>query len=348
MTRMNKTYLAALITLAGTASIAQAEDVLPAIPAKFITSPSADLPSAKKQEALVKVVEKVQAAPDEQDSKSVVQQKQKVVPVEVRMPAKKRVVKPEEGFSKKTYELEAGRNMVIPIAVNFGNRIITPFNEPKMILANEADSKDVNIVVKDNVLYVYTELKYPVAGYIINGDDQRVAISVTLLPKELPPREVTLTLKEQSELYTNGAIGSKKANKWEKQSDYYTVIRNLFRSIALDEIPNGYTISKTLGDFTQNLPNCRQEGLGFNFYDGQTMTGHNIGVFIGIVENTTNQTIEFKGENCAGWGIKGVTSWPHTFIEPGQKSEVYVAYSIDRTPSSKRKNMRRSLLAGEQ
>ncbi|MBO0180756.1 conjugal transfer protein TraK, partial [Vibrio parahaemolyticus] len=78
--------------------------------------------------------------------------------------------------------------------------------------------------------------------------------------------------------------------------------------------------------------------------NGQMMMGHHLTVFVGIARNVTSEPIEFKEQSCGNWSVAGVTSWPHKVLEPGQKTEVYVAVKQrEKTESATR---RPSLLSG--
>ena len=76
------------------------------------------------------------------------------------------------------------------------------------------------------------------------------------------------------------------------------------------------------------------------------MMGHNLNVFIGVAQNTSTQTIEFKEALCGGWEVAAVTTWPLNVLEPGQKTEIYVAMKQGRGQSTASK--RPSLLGGRQ
>ncbi|ECM4797669.1 conjugal transfer protein TraK, partial [Salmonella enterica subsp. enterica serovar Albert] len=56
--------------------------------------------------------------------------------------------------------------------------------------------------------------------------------------------------------------------------------------------------------------------------------------------------IEFKEALCGSWDVAAVTTWPLNVLEPGQKTEIYVAKKQKRglAPTSKRP----SLLGGAQ
>ena len=83
-------------------------------------------------------------------------------------------------------------------------------------------------------------------------------------------------------------------------------------------------------------------GLSFNFRGGQLLTGHNMQVSIGVVQNLTNRPIEIRESVCGGWDVTAVAAWPNNMLEPQQRSEIYVAQRLER--GGKKKAKRPSLL----
>ncbi|EKI7685211.1 conjugal transfer protein TraK, partial [Salmonella enterica] len=94
------------------------------------------------------------------------------------------------------------------------------------------------------------------------------------------------------------------------------------------------------------VPSCAHPGVKVDFSKGQYMMGHHLNVFIGVALNVSDQPIEFKEALCGSWDVAAVTTWPLNVLEPGQKTEIYVAKKQKRglAPTSKRP----SLLGGAQ
>src|SRR5690606_5166801 len=113
------------------------------------------------------------------------------------------------------------------------------------------------------------------------------------------------------------------AKAWEESQPYVETIRTLFRSLALEQIPQGYTLNRV--DNQLELPFCEQNGLAFQFRNGQILQGHHFNVFVGVARKVSSKPVEFMGAGCGAWNVAAVTSWPHTYLEPGQATEVYVA-----------------------
>lgn len=224
--------------------------------------------------------------------------------------------------------MKPGVNQIIPIAISHPNRIVTPFATPEVVStslsAGAKEGECGEICIKDNVVYVATDKQEPVTMFITNKGSEAQALSLTMLPKRIPPREVFLKLDGAAQAMAVGG-GSGKAKAWETNQPYIETLRTAFRKIALNEIPQGYTMTKMPRELLATAPRCAQAGMPVDFSAGQYMAGYNLNIFIGVATNTSGQPLEFKEAMCGNWDVAAVTSWPLKVLEPGQKTEVYVA-----------------------
>lgn len=244
--------------------------------------------------------------------------------------------------------MKPGVNQIIPIAVNHPNRIVTPFANPEVVSTSLTAGKEGEcgeICIKDNVVYVATEKLVPVTMFITNKGSEAQALSLTMLPRRVPPREVFLKLDGAASAMAMGAGGGNaKAEAWESSQPYIETLRTAFRKIALNEIPPGYTLTQIPAELQTRAPRCAQQGMPVDFSRGQYMAGHNINIFIGVAINTSSQPLEFKETLCGNWDVAAVTSWPLKVLEPGQRTEVYVAVKqASRTATT---SQRPSLIGG--
>lgn len=238
--------------------------------------------------------------------------------------------------SNSTVIMKRGVNEIIPVALSHLNRIVTPFAAPVVKTGSGAE-----VSVEDNVIYVATNDTAPVTLFINEEGNQSLALNITLVPRKIPSREVFLRLAES--LITGGGVGSSKADKWEKSQPYVETIRSIFRGLALGELPQGYSLSK----YPSNRagPACNMTGLSFDFKRGQLLTGHNMQVSVGVVQNLSDRPIEIRESVCGGWDVAAVAAWPNNMLEPNQKSEIYVAERVER--GGKKTTKRPSLLGDE-
>lgn len=237
-----------------------------------------------------------------------------------------------------------GVNQIIPVAIGHPNRIVTPFGNPEVVSTSlsggQKEGECGEVCIKDNVVYVATDKEYPVTMFITEKGSETLALSLTMVPRKIPPREVFLKLDGQT--IASGMYSNPKAERWEKSQPYVETIRTVFRKLALGEIPQGYTMTEVPD--TVAPPVCDQPGIETSFREGQMVIGHSLSVFVGVAENVSGNAIEFQEATCGDWDVAAVTTWPHKVLEPGQKTEVYVARKEikGKAPSSKRP----SLLSG--
>lgn len=226
-----------------------------------------------------------------------------------------------------------GQNTVIPIARNQPNRILTPFKSPQVLSTDLTGGKGDDCgeaCVRGRVVYISTDQTKPVTAFITEKNREDIAISVTMIPERIAPRQVELKLPEETmrALASNSSSGmvmgdSDAAQAWEAGQPYVTMLRDTFREVALGNVPQGYTLRSV--SRKDQLPRCIQDGLAINFKDGQVLEGHNINVYVGTIENVSDEAIEFIEQECGDWNTAAVTSYPLKVLRPKQVTEVYVA-----------------------
>ncbi|MCW0135697.1 hypothetical protein OIU89_26990 [Escherichia coli] len=88
------------------------------------------------------------------------------------------------------------------------------------------------------MVYVATDKQYPVTIFITEKGSEAQALSLTMVPRRIPPREVFLKL--DGGVGITGAFANTKAETREQSQPYVETIRSVFRKIALGEVPQGY------------------------------------------------------------------------------------------------------------
>ena len=202
---------------------------------------------------------------------------------------------------------------------------------------------DISVVVaitlhKSPVVFLFFVVVVPFAVLtmrafrrpITEKNREDIAISVTMIPERIAPRQVELKLPEETmrALASNSGSSmvmgdSDAAQAWEAGQPYVTMLRDTFREVALGNVPQGYTLRSV--SRKDQLPRCIQDGLSINFKDGQVLEGHNINVYVGTIENVSDEAIEFIEQECGDWNTAAVTSYPLKVLRPKQVTEVYVA-----------------------
>ncbi|WP_299077770.1 type-F conjugative transfer system secretin TraK [uncultured Paraglaciecola sp.] len=256
---------------------------------------------------------------------------------------------PESGYRGANVSQDAvvkmtpGVNQIIPVAIGHPNRIVTPFGNPEVVSTSLTGGSDDGecgeVCIKDNVVYVATKKNHPVTMFVTEKGSESQALSLTMVPREIPPREVFLKLDGSS--VVAGAQSNPKAERWERSKPYIETIRTIFRKLALGDVPQGYSMNKTPNNITP--PYCDHPGMAVSFKNGQVLMGHSLTVFVGVAENNSSNALEFNEATCGDWDVAAVTTWPLKVLEPGQQTEVYVARknAKGKAPTSKRPSLLR-------
>lgn len=234
-----------------------------------------------------------------------------------------------------------GVNQIITISTDQPNRIITPFQNPQILsssLTGGANGQCGEVCVKGSVVYVSTKKEYPLGLFITEKGQDQTAISLTLVPRRIPPREVNLVLNDSSAITVQGSPESK---VWETSQPFVNGIKKNLMGIALGNIPSGYNLQKIPSNYA--LPVCSQAGLNFDFSKGQLLAGTNLNYVIGKITNVGETPIEFTESSCGGYDVAAVAAYPYNLLQPKQSTEVYVVQRVNANKNVKT-TKRRSLL----
>jgi len=223
--------------------------------------------------------------------------------------------------SLEVVQVSPGRNETITVAGDHLNRIVTPFENP---VAHTVDKAKVK--VDGNSLYVSLgKDDGPAALFITEEGEQDPSISLTLLPKEVPPREVRLKLNGNWPVSVGAggvsAVSGGKAARWEKSLPYEAAIEEVLRRTALGEVPPGYS----LRDYFNYDPqvSCR---LPAQIEPRQVLEGHNFLVVVSRMTNRSPSSLTVTEEACYRPGVRAVAVWPRVRLEPRQTAELYLVF----------------------
>lgn len=234
--------------------------------------------------------------------------------------------------------LTPGVNELVPVSMGHLNRLVTPFSDPQVTTTSAATTE-----IRDNVIYVGTNQEAPVTLFITQKDSEAQAMSLTLVPQRIAPREYFLAVEGSSGASFAGLSHNRRAEAWESSQPYVSTLRELLRSTALGETPPGYSLHDTAQAGGAYRPNCVQEGLSFNFQQGQHLVGQNLTVAIGVAENISATAVEFTEAACGNWNVAAVSAWPQNLLAPDDQTEVYVVMRHN-TPRVAPESRRPSLL----
>jgi conjugal transfer pilus assembly protein TraK len=240
------------------------------------------------------------------------------------------------------------QNNIFPVAQGHINRIVTPFAR-----AGVRTASTEQIITEGNIVYVTPVGDAPVTMFVTEVGDERTAISVTLVPRGIPPVELDLRIPGFTPAHARATPAAaaaertarverqEQAERWERSQPYVETVATLARRIAMGEVPPGYEAASGAG---LPLPICAPApGMTVNFRGGQAFVGAHLAAFVGVAQNTTREPMDFVEAWCGnGRGVAAVAVSPIATIPPGGRAEVIV---IKRTgPAEGRAASRPSLL----
>lgn len=215
--------------------------------------------------------------------------------------------------------LQSGRNEVMQIARDHLNRFVTPFANPVVKTTALATTTSA----EGSIVYVATASTEPVSLFVIDGDNPENALTLTLIPRDIPAVSTTLHL----EGYIGGAVASRaEAEAYENADSFVANLRETFRSLAQGEIPPGYGMRPIRG-YNPDMPECVMPGL--KAFPAQEIAGGDIIVLVSKLTNVTAIPQTVDETRCASDRVLAVAAWPNVDLRPGQSTELYIAVRRD-------------------
>ena len=185
--------------------------------------------------------------------------------------------------------VKPGVNQIVTIAVGHTNRIVTPFNHPQVSTSTLSTGEGGEVAVKDNVVYVSTAKNIPLSMFITEKGQENLSISLTLVPRKIPSREITVNFKDSN---VSMRLASDDAEAWEKNQPFESGTNKTLKDVALKNIPTGYTLTNIPKGYA--LPRCRVQGFDVDWGKGQLIAGSKLHILVGKVTNTSSNVLEFK------------------------------------------------------
>jgi len=180
--------------------------------------------------------------------------------------------------------------------------------------------------------------------YITPGDNQDIALSLTLIPKRIPAREIHLDLDKESYQLLNQwqrTDGASRSSSQQEQA-YISQLKTLFRDLGLQKTPAGYSLREPK---PQEQISCLQDRVQIK--TGQVLEGQDRLILVGLAKNTGSEMLEFNERSCATTqqDVLAVSVWPNVVLKPHEATELYVV--VRQSPEAS-VNLRPSLLNGGQ
>lgn len=217
-----------------------------------------------------------------------------------------------EALQSISIDVSPGQNEIITISQGRLNRLITPFDNPKVYTAN-----DIKTQIEGRVIYVLSnaDANNGLGLFITDGDNpDSAAISLTLVTRSIPPREIRFFMPTQQ--YRSVA-----AKNWEQQSsDYVSMLVATMGELANNRIPKGFAL--TIIDANIMYQKCRIPNLKLELR--QTLDGYNLTIDVVAVTNIGNDPINMKSGICYQESVVASATWPNVLLAPGQQTELFL------------------------
>ncbi|WP_029151652.1 TraK domain-containing protein [Methylovulum miyakonense] len=242
---------------------------------------------------------------------------------------------PATSVAPQYLQVRPGINELMPIALGHLNRLVTPFDNPVVTTTSQATTR-----TQGKIVYVAAADETPVTLYITPGDNQDIALSLTLIPKRIPAREIHLSLDKDTyqvlaKLQQQATAASGKPT--DREQEYITTLKKLFRDLGLQKTPAGFSL-RDPGQ-AESI-HCQQDRVQIR--TGQVLEGQDMLILVGVAGNTGLSPVEFDERACATTQdeVLAVAAWPKV-VWPKEATELYV---VVRRPADETITLRPSLL----
>jgi conjugal transfer pilus assembly protein TraK len=234
----------------------------------------------------------------------------------------------------RTITATPGTTVLIEIALGHLNRIVTPFAEPVLHTVSTADTK-----VDGGVIYLATNSEDPVSLFVTDGADDETALSLTLAPRYVPPREIRLRVPGYKPA-TRAAAGSTALAGQRtppltdaprapalahagfgddgvgSSSPYVAGLVEALRASARGAVLPGWSVRDT----------ASIQCSGLRVLQTRLLVGPTAAVVTAGVRNGGPTKIHVDQDTCSTpeGAIAAVAAWPRRELGPREETEVYL------------------------
>lgn len=200
-----------------------------------------------------------------------------------------------------------GKTENVAISSLYANRISTPYLKPAAVAPDWVSVKPMG-----NSLYVTAARETPFAMYITSGTDPNApVISMFVVPQKLPPQTIMVQLDDKQRLAVGG-----KTKLIEKPTSYEAFITKVFKEIALNMRPAGFSESKMTGAIAKSGSLLIQPSKRYSSSVAD--------VFVYQVTNIDRRKVMVEESLFYEPGVRAVAVWPDGELEPKATTTVMV------------------------
>ncbi|QOV61523.1 type-F conjugative transfer system secretin TraK (plasmid) [Klebsiella variicola] len=229
-----------------------------------------------------------------------------------------------------------GGNIVLPVSLGLQNRIQTTFKN--VSVSTTAPSEDTTIYVEGGSVFITTVKDAPIGIMLSEEGVPESTYNLTLIPIDVPGAMIRVqtqltqnmaierdrhiaanTNKELLEKAQSGELDEKSI----AQDDRKQRIIDILYPVANGEVPTGFALQL---DKLSVIPNTEKSPCRFNFYAklGQRLIGARELVDVILVQNTLTYPSVVDDQKCITPGVIATAIFDKAFLQPGEKTELYI------------------------
>ncbi|HFS1364750.1 TPA: TraK domain-containing protein [Klebsiella pneumoniae] len=229
-----------------------------------------------------------------------------------------------------------GGNIVLPVSLGLQNRIQTTFKN--VSVSTTAPPEDTTIYVDGGSVFITTEKDAPVGIMLSEEGVPASTYNLTLIPIDVPGAMIHVqtqltqnmaierdrhiaetTNKELLEQAQSGELDEKSI----AQDDRKQRIIDILYPVANGEVPTGFALQL---DKLSVIPTKERTPCSFNFYAklGQRLVGARELVDVILVQNNLTYPSVIDDQKCITPGVIATAIFDKAFLQPGEKTELYI------------------------
>lgn len=201
-----------------------------------------------------------------------------------------------------------GVNEMVPVSSMMPNRIATPFAKPKVV-----DFSNTDFTVVGSDVYVNVKGREPIGIFIRDDRPESPAISLTLMPREIPGVTVLVSIDGG---YKTAGRSAKAQDDEQEASGYEDMLRKMMRRVVLERPISGYTETNLDTGVAMIGP--------LRVVPEKQLSGEQFDVYRYRIINTSKEALELSEESFYQAGVKAVAFYPAVRLEPWQSTKVFI------------------------
>jgi conjugal transfer pilus assembly protein TraK len=214
--------------------------------------------------------------------------------------------------------LNPGVNATVAIAYGHVNRLVTPFRNPQVKTNSTA-----SITVEGPIVYVASTVDEPIGLFIHDAGHGERAISVTLIPEDVPPVSTSIILTGQPDVADFGTDTPVGMDNLSEDAPYVSHLVGVLKEVAKEHVPQGYSLEPVQA-YLKMMPTCQMPGLRLT--PRQAIVGHEFVIVVNVATNVSAAPVDVQEDGC-GSRARAVAAWPRRTVDPNQSTELYVVVS---------------------